>query len=133
MIDLTLESDEDKDVIGSMHEKSNPDLKGKKKEVVLKKKSEKEIKRAAQLDHIAVMFTPAQAIAALANPKPLDITYDMKTGERFTFPVKRSYHLGAMGRYMPPAADDKASGHEKKESTKGKGKARAEGGGIYSG
>lgn len=130
MIDLTLESDEDKDVISSMHEKFNPDPKGKKKEVIVKKKSEKEMKRAAQLDHMAIMFTPAQAIAALANPKPLNITYDMKTGERFTFPVKRSYHLGAMGRYMPPAAtDDKASGVEKKESTKGKGKARAEEGG----
>ncbi|EMD65073.1 hypothetical protein COCSADRAFT_190052 [Bipolaris sorokiniana ND90Pr] len=127
LIDLTLESDEDKDVIGGMHEKSNPDPKDKKKEVIVKKKSEKEVKRVAQLDHMAVMFTPAQAIAALTNPNPLDITYDMKTGERFTFPVKRSYNLGAMGRYMPSVADDKASAAEKKESTKGKGKAPAEG------
>ncbi|EUC35482.1 hypothetical protein COCCADRAFT_3285 [Bipolaris zeicola 26-R-13] len=131
MIDLTLESDEDKDVIGGMHAKSNPAPKGKQKEVVVvKKKSEKEIKRAAQLDRIAITFTPAQAIAALANPKPRNITYDMQTGERFTYPVKRSYHLGAMGRYLPPAAgpasNDKASAAEKKGSTKGK--APAEGG-----
>ncbi|EUC49917.1 hypothetical protein COCMIDRAFT_1330 [Bipolaris oryzae ATCC 44560] len=141
MIDLTLESDEDKDVIGGMHAKSNPDPKGKGKEVVVEKKkkmSEKEIKRKAQLDHMAIMFTPAEAIAALANPKPFDIVYDFKPGERITCPIKRSHYIASLGRYLPPVAEGMPcepegmmSAANKKESTedkdkgKGKGKGKA--------
>lgn len=53
----------------------------------------------------APMFTVAEAIAALelakngATSRP-PIAYDLPTGAFMTsYPVKRSYHLGAMGRY----------------------------------
>ncbi|KAI8932000.1 hypothetical protein NX059_010896 [Plenodomus lindquistii] len=46
-----------------------------------------------------VMFTYLQAKAYLENPPKNNIKYDMKTGEHFTVPITRSYHLGAMGRY----------------------------------
>ncbi|KAF1847082.1 uncharacterized protein K460DRAFT_53213 [Cucurbitaria berberidis CBS 394.84] len=52
----------------------------------------------------AVMFTVAEAITALEQAKndPTSIptiAYDLPTGACLTYPVQRSYHLGAMGRY----------------------------------
>jgi hypothetical protein len=47
----------------------------------------------------AVMFTFEEAKAALANPPPYNIPYDLPTGAFIPYPVTRSYHLGAMGRY----------------------------------
>jgi hypothetical protein len=48
----------------------------------------------------AVMFTIPEAMAALARPElKRTIAYDLPTGDYLTYPVKRSYHLGAMGRY----------------------------------
>ncbi|CAO2655306.1 Nn.00g103700.m01.CDS01 [Neocucurbitaria sp. VM-36] len=52
----------------------------------------------------SIMFTAAEAIAALAqvrdDPKSIPaITYDLPTGSSLNYPVQRSYHLGAMGRY----------------------------------
>jgi hypothetical protein len=47
----------------------------------------------------AVMFTFEEAKAVLANPPPNNITYDLPTGAFIPYPVTRSYHLGAMGRY----------------------------------
>jgi hypothetical protein len=48
----------------------------------------------------AVMFTIPEAIAALARPRPVKaVAYDLPTGAYLSYPVERSYHLGAMGRY----------------------------------
>ncbi|KAL6163748.1 hypothetical protein ACJQWK_10275 [Exserohilum turcicum] len=74
-------------------------------------------------DHLAIMMTPAQAIAALArSASASNISYDLPTGEYLSYPVTRSYHLGAMGRYGPPPTDvpmphRPASASESRDST----------------
>jgi len=42
-----------------------------------------------------IMFTIPEAIAALREP-PKPVPYDLPVGEHFSYPVTRSYHLGAM-------------------------------------
>jgi len=42
-----------------------------------------------------IMFTIPEAIAALKEP-PKTVPYDLPAGEHFSYPVTRSYHLGAM-------------------------------------
>jgi hypothetical protein len=52
------------------------------------------------------MFTIPEAIVALANPdRSNSIRYDLPTGKYLAYPVKQSYHLGAMGRYGVDATD----------------------------
>ncbi|KAF1936584.1 hypothetical protein EJ02DRAFT_88460 [Clathrospora elynae] len=60
-----------------------------------------EQKKTATVGHPDIMFTVAEAIAVLARSGPTfkPIPYDIQTGEHLSYPIKRSYHLGAMGRY----------------------------------
>jgi hypothetical protein len=47
-----------------------------------------------------IMFTIPEAMTALVRSQLADsIAYNLPTGAYISYPVKRSYHLGAMGRY----------------------------------
>ncbi|RMZ71186.1 hypothetical protein GMOD_00005705 [Pyrenophora seminiperda CCB06] len=53
----------------------------------------------------AIMFTVEEAWNALrasnvADAHPRNVRYDLPTGEFLSYPVERSYNLGAMGRYV---------------------------------
>jgi hypothetical protein len=45
------------------------------------------------------MFSVAKAKQYLARGSYFTPTYDLQTGEHIAWPVMRSYHLGAVGRY----------------------------------
>ncbi|KAG9191081.1 hypothetical protein G6011_09169 [Alternaria panax] len=68
------------------------------------KQTRKERKMAKLAATTAIIFTIPEAMAALARPQLAMIAYDLPTGAYLSYPVKRSYHLGAMGRYRTRAA-----------------------------
>jgi hypothetical protein len=70
---------------------------GRKKD---RKATRRERKMARSATNTAIMFTIPEAMTALARPQLAGaIVFDLPTGAHLSYPVKRSYHLGAMGRY----------------------------------
>jgi hypothetical protein len=64
--------------------------------------------------HFDIMFTPQAALAARNQLQvPRNIPFDLPTGALFSYPVKRSYHLGAMGRYGAPSANNQLPRHQR--------------------
>ena len=55
---------------------------------------------ATKSEASSIMFTIPEAIAALKKRSSArNMAYDLPTGANLSYPVKRSYHLGAIGRY----------------------------------
>lgn len=75
-----------------------------KREQKKQRREERQAQAATNTPVASTMFSLAEAKQFLACDSHFTPTYDLQTGKHIAWPVVRSYHLGAMGRYVDGAA-----------------------------
>jgi hypothetical protein len=84
----------------AMKERKRENKEKYKKEQKKQRRKGRQAQVAQIVADASIVFSIAEAKQPLAHDSHITPTYDLQTGEHIAWPVMRSYHLGAVGRYV---------------------------------